>query len=124
LRNYEFAYIISPEIEEENLERVTEKVGELIARDGGRVLRLDSWGRRRLAYPIQNFREGHYMVAQVDLEPGAISELKRSLGLTEEVIRHLLVRTEEEPEEGEKTREEPLEEQGPVEDVEEQGVGG
>jgi small subunit ribosomal protein S6 len=124
LRKYEFAYIISPDIEEENLESVTEKVGELITRGGGRVLRLDSWGRRRLAYPIEKFREGHYILAQVELEPRAISELKRTLGLTEEVIRYLLVRIDEEPREGVEIREEPLEEQGPAEDVEAREVGG
>jgi len=138
LRNYEFTYIISPEIEEENLEGVTERIGGLIANSGGRVLQLDSWGRRRLAYPIQKFREGHYMVAQVQLEPGAISELKRSLGLTEEVIRYLLVKTgEEEAERVEvheepfeestervEVQEEPLPEQAEAEDVEEQESGG
>jgi small subunit ribosomal protein S6 len=95
LRNYEFVYIISPEVEEEDLERVTEKVSQMIADAGGQVLRLDPMGRRRLAYPIRKFREGHYVLAQIELEPGAISEFKARLGLTEEVIRHLLVRAEE-----------------------------
>lgn len=95
MRDYEFMYIISPEVEEEGLETVTEKVGQMIADGGGEVLRLDSWGRRRLAYPIRKFREGHYMVAHIKLEPRAISEFRARLGLTEEVIRHLLVRAEE-----------------------------
>lgn len=95
MRNYEFVYIISPEVEEEDLQRVTERVGQMIADGGGEVLRLDSWGRRRLAYPIRRFREGHYMVAQIQLEGGAISELRARLALTEEVIRYLLVRAEE-----------------------------
>jgi len=96
LRNYEFVYILSPEVEEENLESITEKIGQMIASRGGQVLQLDSWGRRRLAYPIQKFHEGHYMLAQIQLEPEAILELKRSLGLTGEVIRYLLVRTDQE----------------------------
>lgn len=95
MRYYEFIYIISPEVEEEGLETVTEKVGQMIADGGGEVLRLDSWGRRRLAYPIRKFREGHYMLARIQLEPGAISEFRARLALTEEVIRHLLVRAEE-----------------------------
>ncbi len=97
MRHYEFMYIVSPEVEEESLETVTEKVGQMIADGGGEVLRLDSWGRRRLAYPIRKFREGHYMLARIKLEPGAISEFRARLALTEEVIRHLLVRTEEGP---------------------------
>jgi small subunit ribosomal protein S6 len=95
LRHYEFMYIVSPEVDEESLETVTEKVGQMIADGGGEVLRLDSWGRRRLAYPIRKFREGHYMLARIKLEPGAISEFRARLALTEEVIRHLLVRAEE-----------------------------
>jgi len=95
LRNYEFIYIVSPEVEEEDLEGVTEKVGQMIADGGGQVMRLDPWGRRRLAYPIRKFHEGYYMVAQIQLEPGAISELGAKLGLTEEVIRYLLVRADE-----------------------------
>lgn len=95
MRNYEFIYIVSPEVEEEDLEGVTEKVGQMIADGGGQVLRVDLWGRRRLAYPIRKFHEGYYMVSQIQLEPGAISELGAKLGLTEEVLRHLLVRGEE-----------------------------
>ena len=95
MRNYEFIYIVSPEVEEEDLEGVTEKVGQMIADGGGQVLRLEPWGRRRLAYPIRKFHEGYYMVAQIQLEPGAISELGAKLGLTEEVVRYLLVRAEE-----------------------------
>jgi small subunit ribosomal protein S6 len=104
LRNYEFVYILSPEVEEENLEAATEKINQMIASGGGEVLQLDSWGRRRLAYPIRNFLDGHYMIAQIQLDPGALPELRRSLGLTEEVIRYLLIKTDakdvEELEEG------------------------
>lgn len=94
MRNYELVYIISPEVEEENLEGVTEKVGQLIADGGGQVLELSSWGRRRLAYPIKKFYDGHYVLAKIQLDPGALPELRRILGLTEEVIRYLLIRTE------------------------------
>jgi len=113
LRNYEFVYIISPEIEQEDLESATDKVGQMIVDLGGQVLHLDAWGRRRLAYPIQNFHEGHYMVAQVQLEPGTISELKERLASSEEVIRYLLVRTEEKPAEplAAQPPEEPLQEE-------------
>ena len=132
MRNYEFVYIISPEVEEEDLQGVTERVGRMIADGGGEVLRLDSWGRRRLAYPIRRFREGHYVVAQIQLEGGAISELRARLALTEEVIRYLLVRAEEvtpvearpheEPPPDQKEvepEEEPVEELGEVEPGEE-----
>lgn len=138
MRNYELVYIISPEIEEEDLESVTDKVGQMLADGGGQMLHLDAWGRRRLAYPIRNFGEGHYMVAQVQLEPETISELKGKLGLTEEVIRYLLVKVDEKkaaalaaepqeeplPEEAEaQPQEEPVEEQEAPEEAEEEEGG-
>jgi len=90
-------YIVSPEVEEENLETLTTKVEQMITDGGGETLRRQSWGRRRLAYPIRNFREGHYILVHLQLEPAAISELKAKLALTEEVIRYLLIRTDEIP---------------------------
>ena len=97
MRTYEFMYIVSPEVEEEDLEGLTSKIDQMITDGGGEVLRRQPWGRRRLAYPIRNFREGHYTLDYVELEPTAISELKARLALTEEVIRYLLVRTDEVP---------------------------
>lgn len=85
-------YIVNPEIEADDLQEVTAKVGQMIADGGGEVLRLESWGRRRLAYPIRKFREGHYVVAYIQLDPDAIAGLKGRLALTEEVIRYLLVK--------------------------------
>jgi small subunit ribosomal protein S6 len=97
LRYYEFVYIVSPEVEEEDLEKVTARVGQMIVDGGGEVLRLESWGRRRLAYPIRRFREGHYLLAHIQMEPEAISGLRGRLALTEEVIRYLLVKTDTVP---------------------------
>ena len=91
---YEFMYIVNPEIEADDLQEVTAKVGQLIADGGGEVLRLESWGRRRLAYPIRKFREGHYVVSYIQLDPEAVSGFKGRLALVEEVIRYLLVKTE------------------------------
>ena len=97
MRNYEFMYIVSPEVEAEDLEKVTDRVGQMIADGGGEVMRLASWSRRRLAYPIRKFREGHYVLTHLQMDPQAVSGLKSRLALTEEVIRYLLVRTEELP---------------------------
>jgi small subunit ribosomal protein S6 len=97
LRNYEFMYIVSPEVDAEDLEQITDKVGQMIADGGGEVMRLASWSRRRLAYPIRKFREGHYVLTHLQMDPQAVTGLKAKLALTEEVIRYLLVRTEEMP---------------------------
>ena len=122
MRYYEFMYIVNPEIETDDLQEVTARVGQMIADGGGEVLRLESWGRRRLAYPIRRFREGHYIVAYIQLDPEAIAGLKGRLALTEEVIRYLLVKTEEIPTQAAPTvpREEPERAYDVVEDEDEE----
>ena len=131
MRYYEFVYIVSPEVDEEDLETVASKVGQMIVDGGGEVVHLESWGRRRLAYPIRRFREGHYVLAHIQMDPEAISGLKDRLGLTEEVIRYLMVRIDSLPakveaaaspqepvETGEAEEEEPEEEPGQEPDEE------
>jgi small subunit ribosomal protein S6 len=60
----------------------------------GEVTSVDVWGRRTLAYPIKNHREGIYVLLQAKITPSAIIELERNLKLSEEIIRYLLVKTE------------------------------
>jgi small subunit ribosomal protein S6 len=95
MRNYEFTFIAHPDVEDEGLAGVTEKVSQFITESGGQIANVDHWGRRRLAYPIQKQTEGYYVLMQVQLDPKSIGELERNLKLTEEVIRHLLVRVED-----------------------------
>ena len=97
MHTYEFMYILSPEVEADDLEAVTTRIGQMIADGGGEVVRLEPMGRRRLAYPIEKFREGSYILTHIQLDPGAVSQLKARLALTEEVIRYLLLRCEEVP---------------------------
>ncbi len=95
MRTYELVVIVYPDAEEEELTAIVDKISQVITTNGGQVLETGVWGRRRLAYPIRNFREGYYVAMQVQLERESIPELERSLKLTEEVIRHLLVRVGE-----------------------------
>lgn len=95
MRNYELTFIIHPEVEDEGITDMLEKVSQFITDGGGQVTRVDRWGRRRLAYPIKKQTEGYYVLMQVQLDPQSIGELERNLKLTEEVIRHLLVRAED-----------------------------
>jgi len=92
VREYELVAIISPEITEDELPQATEKIKELIERQGGKVISLDHWGRRKFAYPIKHHGEGNYVVTRLELEPGRTAELEVSLRLSEELLRHLLVR--------------------------------
>jgi len=97
LSTYELMYIVSPEVEQEDLEAVVDRISQIITDGGGQVLHLESWGRKRLAYPIRRFREGHYILAYIELDPGAVSQLRARFALTEEMVRYLLLRTDEVP---------------------------
>jgi small subunit ribosomal protein S6 len=97
LSTYELMYILSPEVEEEDLQAVLARISQIITDAGGEVLHLESWGRKRLAYQIRRFREGHYILTYIQLDPGAVSQLRTRFALTEEMIRYLLLRTDEVP---------------------------
>jgi small subunit ribosomal protein S6 len=96
LRDYELVLIISPEVLEEDVPSTIDKVSQFITGRGGEIADVNRWGRRKLAYPIQRHLEGNYVVTQFRLDPDQVAGLEASLGLAEEVIRHLVVRTDEE----------------------------
>ncbi len=92
MQRYELAVIINPDITEENIPSVLDKMTQLISQLGGATIKVDRWGRRKLAYPIKHYREGEYVVTQLELESNKAGELKASLRLSDEFLRHLLVR--------------------------------
>ncbi len=93
MREYEMTFIITPDLEQEQVDSTVEDVRKLIAGLGGKVTKVEPWGRRRLAYPIEKKREGIYIVMQMQLPPEAVKELERSLLLNEAILRHLIFRT-------------------------------
>ena len=96
MRNYELAFIVHPNVDEEGVAEVVEKVSQQVQAVNGEVPSVDVWGRRKLAYPINNHREGTYILLHAKLLPSTIVELERNLKLTEQIIRYLLVVEEEE----------------------------
>lgn len=94
MRNYELTFIIAPDVEDQDVQAVVEKVGRWVEADGGEVTSVDLWGRRKLAYPIRDYSEGTYVLLNVQLEPTALDELERNLKLDMSLIRYLLVRVE------------------------------
>jgi small subunit ribosomal protein S6 len=95
MRNYELVLIVRPEVDEEGLAAVVETVKGVVKRGDGEVSKVDLWGLRRLAYPIQKLREGQYVLMYLDMATEGVAELERNLGLSEQVIRHLVVRLED-----------------------------
>ena len=95
MREYELTYIVRPDIDDEAVAAVASRVEQTITANGGRVLKSTSWGKRRLAYPIRRYNEGTYILLRTEMGDQAIREVDRHLKLSEDVIRHLLVRAEE-----------------------------
>ncbi len=95
MREYELVMVISPEVSDEGVPDTVDRVQKFIQDRGGEVKQVEPWGRRRLAYPIEQYQEGHYVVAQFSLDPQAVRALEGNLQLAEDVIRHLVVKLEE-----------------------------
>ena len=92
MRDYELVVILSPELAEEDIPAAIDRLSQLIVDRGGEVKDIDRWGRRKLAYPINRHLEGNYLVTQVRLDPNRTSDVEAGLRISEEVLRHLLVR--------------------------------
>ena len=96
MRTYELVMILQPGLEEEDLDTAVDSFKQIVVLNGGEIVRVESMGRRRLAYQIQRHGEGHYVLMYLNLEQPTILELERRLKLSDDVLRHLLVRLDEE----------------------------
>jgi len=85
---------MSPGITDENLPGAIDKVNQFITGKGGAITEVAPWGRRKLAYPIKRFMEGNYVLTRFKSDAKLVKELDTSLRLSEEVLRHLIVRHE------------------------------
>jgi len=103
-RDYELGFILNPEVSEEQNSSILERIQQIVNNNDGQVVRINQWGRRRLAYPIEHQRDGFYVFFDMILTPETVSELDRNLKVTEEVLRHIIVRRD--PKIAQKEREE------------------
>jgi small subunit ribosomal protein S6 len=92
LRDYELVVILSPEIGDDTVGESLGRLEQAITSRGGEVVDTNNWGRRRLAYPIRRHLEGNYIVSQIKLDPGQVPNLESSLRISEDVIRHLIIK--------------------------------
>jgi small subunit ribosomal protein S6 len=95
LRKYEVIFILRPDLDEEKNTEVIEKFKTLIESHGGEILKLDKWGKRKLAYEVKKFREGLYVLIQMKAESKVATELDRVFKITDEVLRHMIIREDE-----------------------------
>lgn len=95
MSNFELIYILQPDLDETALAALNERIQQVINSSGGQVASSELMGRRTLAYPIKKRHEGYYMLVKATLTQATIAELDRSLRLSEDVLRHMLVRLDE-----------------------------
>ena len=94
MRKYEVVFIIKP-LEEEQINAVVEKFSKLITANGGKIDKEDRWGKKRLAYEIKDEVEGYYVLFYVTCEPACVDECDRVMKITDELLKHMIVRSDE-----------------------------
>jgi len=95
LRDYEVLYIVRADLDDDNVQDAVKRVNTLIERSGGTPDGTNLWGKRKLAYDVKHQKEGSYVLQDFHLDPDRVPELEASLKITEEVLRHLIVRKPE-----------------------------
>ena len=92
LADYELVYIVSPEVADESLDNRVDAVSKFISGHNGTVDEVDRWGKKKLAYPINHFLEGNYVLTRFKISPARCKELETNLKISEEILRHLLIK--------------------------------
>jgi len=87
--------VLDPNLDDAAVEAINTRIQTLATQRGGSVESVETWGRKRLAYPIGRHRDGIYILSRLQLPPTAADEIKRLLKLSESVIRHLLIRADD-----------------------------
>ncbi len=95
MRNYELIFIVHPDLNEEALAEVCNRVKNWISDLGGKITKEHHWGTRRLAYPIRKTREGQYLLYDLDFDPSKVAELERDLAIVEPILRYMTVRLDD-----------------------------
>ncbi len=94
MRKYEIMYIIRPDLEEEKREALIEELSQIFPKNDSEVIEVDEWGMRELAYEIDNYQKGYYVVMHVKATPAGRAEFERVIRMKEDIIRFLVIRDE------------------------------
>ncbi len=94
MRKYEVIFIMKP-MEEEATNAIIEKFEKLIADNGGKVEKIDRWGKRRLAYEIKDCVDGYYCLFYVEAEPAVVAEVDRVMKINDQILKHMIVKSDE-----------------------------
>jgi len=104
VRQYELVYILSPESTEEQVSELHEQIAGVVSRLNGQIEKTENWGRRKLAYEIGPHKEGIYVLEVINGAGDLMKEIDRRLKVLDQVVRHLIVRVDEEKKVVERTR--------------------
>lgn len=90
MRNYELAYIADPDLDDEQIKSLEERIQSWIEAASGKTVNIDRWGKKKLAYPIRKQSEGYYVIMDTEMPPEAGRSLEQNLRLSEQVLRYLI----------------------------------
>jgi small subunit ribosomal protein S6 len=102
-RDYELGFILNPEVSEDEIRSLLDRIEQIVANYGGQIFKVNQWGRRRLAYPIERHRDGYYIFIDMTLTPETVTEIERTLRVSETVFRYMMKRRD--PKAAQKERE-------------------
>lgn len=94
MRAYEIMYIIRPNIEDEAKKALVERFNTILTDNGAEISEAKEWGKRRLAYEINDFRDGYYQLVKVNSSAAAVEEFSRLAKISEDIIRHMVTKDE------------------------------
>ena len=95
MRKYEIMYIIRPDMEEEAQNSLIERFSKVLTDNGAEIEKVDEMGKRRLAYEINDYRDGYYVVINFSGDENAINEFDRQAKFTDDIIRHMAIREDD-----------------------------
>ncbi|MHB8465914.1 MAG: 30S ribosomal protein S6 [Acidimicrobiales bacterium] len=95
MRPYEVMIIFDAGLEEDSIRAILDRASEALQAGGGRVARVDRWGKRRFAYELKHRLEGYYVLVEATSDPAAMAQMDRVLSLADEVVRHKVIRLPE-----------------------------
>jgi small subunit ribosomal protein S6 len=94
-RIYEELFIVKPDVPEEEIDAFVEQMRGVVSTSGGTVDKVEKWGKRKLAYRVEKYREGSYVLFQFTAEPGSVKEFERRLRVSDMVLKFITVRIDE-----------------------------
>ncbi|MCM2589754.1 30S ribosomal protein S6 [Rossellomorea marisflavi] len=95
MRKYEVMYIVRPTVDEDSKKAVVERFDNVLTTNGAEIIESKDWGKRRLAYEINDFRDGFYQLVKINAGSEAVNEFDRLAKISDDIIRHIVVKDEQ-----------------------------